>query len=371
MRGAGGLAGCGSALVSVLLVVVAVVVVPVLLAPVLRLPGQRRLGILHGSVLRAELLAELGRARGTYLHALAAGDAVFGVDLGAVGGGGEILVVEQLRAAQGVAGAHMAVADGKNVVSAVAVGDLVHVAVVLGALQQLHDFLVAHEPRAVVVGGIDGIVAHEDADLILQLAAALAAHTHALAADAVGHGKLALIFLPPVGQVLDVQRLALVRDRVLDRDHVETQTGAAGRHHMGDHLQRQLAHLIEEFRCLGVLLHDLLVEHEVFRVADDKDRQHILLVVVGVVPVILHDADVAHLFEQGSNLLLVPLHLFCQRLRRRGLAHAHLQQHPRHVVREDLVQHPVFRALFIHLHQTELRVHAVGEHLRDLHDQGS
>ena len=174
-----------------------------------------------------------------------------------------------------------------------------------------------------------------------------------------------------MGEVLNAEGLALMGDGVLHRDHVKAQARAARRHHMAQKFQRKLAHLVEEFRRFRKLLHKLGIEHKILRAAHDKDWQHILLVMVAVVPVVFHDADLDHLVQHGLGFIQTPAQLAGQHIGRRRLAHAHLERHARHIVAKDVIQHPVFRARLVHLDKAEFRVHAVSDHLGDLYDQGS
>lgn len=201
VRRAGGLAGRGACVVALDLAILAVVVVPVLPAPVECLVRQSDGGVFHRALTGAQLLTELCRACRACLDALAAGNAVFGRNARTVGGGGAVGVVEKLRAAQTEARADGAVADSEYLVRAVAVCYLVHVAVFLASLEQRNDLVVACFFH--VLAGLPKvlrIVAEKDADVILKLAAALAARNHRLAALAGCNGKLValLIALEPI-----------------------------------------------------------------------------------------------------------------------------------------------------------------------------
>ena len=94
--------------------------------------GQFLPGVLHRAVFGAQLLAQLNGTGGAELHAAATGNAVLLFHFGNVSRAAHVGGVEQLAGAQGVADVDIAVADGKNLVLAVNVGDLVHKAVVLG-----------------------------------------------------------------------------------------------------------------------------------------------------------------------------------------------------------------------------------------------
>ena len=99
VRRAGCLTGSGAALVAVFLVVVFIVHIPHVLTPVVII-GQRLLGIYNRAVFSAELLAELCGACRTYLNALAAGNALFLIDVRTVCGSGHVGSIEKLRGAQ-------------------------------------------------------------------------------------------------------------------------------------------------------------------------------------------------------------------------------------------------------------------------------
>src|SRR5690606_16080329 len=75
MRGTGRLARRGAGIITVDFVVVAVIRVPLVFAPDV-VVGEIVHGIFHlAAVCPAKLLPQPGRAGGTYLHALSAGDA--------------------------------------------------------------------------------------------------------------------------------------------------------------------------------------------------------------------------------------------------------------------------------------------------------
>ena len=144
VRGAGRLAGRGAGLMRLDAVIVAVVGRPLGVVPLGGI-GQllaRILGYLSAGLFAAELLAELGCTSRAHLNAATAGHALVLLDLGDIGRARQVGCVEQLRGAQGVAHVDVAVADGEDLVLAVDVGDLVHKAVVLGALEDLHRLII-------------------------------------------------------------------------------------------------------------------------------------------------------------------------------------------------------------------------------------
>ena len=370
VRRAGGLAGGGAGLVALLLVVVLIVRAPHVLAPVV-VVRQRLLRIRHRAGLGAQLLAELGGAGRADLGALAAGDALLGIDMGAVSGGGHIGRVEQLARSQREAGAERAVADGKDLILAVDVRDLVDIAVVLGALEDLHRLFIGDAAALAGLKAVVGKLADGNAQLVLQLAAALALNAHGIAAGAIADAEVALILFQPVGDVLHVDRLVRGRDGLLDRDDVHADTGASGRHHAGDLRQRQKRHALEKPRDLRVLFHLLKVHvHQLGR-AGHEDRQRPLLVVVGVLPVVLEQADHGHLVKELLDVDRVLARLFAH-LRRCGRdTHVHRERELRHLVGDDAGQAVILGRILVELRHAELDIHAVRDLFAQLQDQFS
>ena len=162
--------------------------------------------------------------------------------------------------------------------------------------------------------------------------------------------------------MLNVKRPALLRDGLFDGNDVEAQSGSAGRYHVRNALHGQVAHLIRKFADLfGNALKQLLVVYHVFAAADNENGDEILLVPVGVVPVVLNDADLRKLLEQLPDAAFLPADPFGKLGRSVGLAHLHLQHKLRHLVGEYLIEHPIFRAALVHLGLAESNVHAVGD----------
>ena len=197
MRGARGLAGGGAGVIAVYHIVVAVIGVPLIRTP-LGIVRQLVLRVLDVAVLGAELLAELRSTGGADLDALAAGDALFLIDVRDVSAAGHVGSIEELGGTQGVADAGRAVADGENLILAVDIGYLVNIALILGTLENLHGLVIGDEP-AVFLGlvAVKGSVADRDAPQILDVTRAFAAHALRAAAGADADSKL-IILLQPV-----------------------------------------------------------------------------------------------------------------------------------------------------------------------------
>ena len=291
--------------------------------------------------------------------------------MGAVSGGGHVRRVEQLARSQREAGAERAVADGKDLVLAVDIRDLVDVAVVLGALEDLHRLIIGD---LAALAGLETVVTKltdGDAHLILQLAAALALNAHGIAAGAVADAEVILILFQPVGDVLHIDRLVRGRNGLLDRDDVHADAGASGRHHAGDLRQRQERHALEKLCDLRVRLHLLEVHVHQLRRTGHEDRQRPLLVMVGVLPVVLEQADHGHLVKQLLDVDRILARLFAH-LRRGGRdTDLHRERKLRHLVGDDAGQAVILGRILVELRHAELDVHTVCDLLAKFQDQFS
>ena len=342
-------------------VLVAVILVPVILAP-LGVVRQLMVRILDGAFLRAELLTEADSTSRAGLYALAAGNALFRVALGHVGGCGQVRRVEQLAGAQRVADADGAVADAEDLVLTVDIRDLVDIAAVLGLLEDLHGLFIGDVAAVVRLAAVVGEVANADAPLAFHVAGALAADALLLAAGAHGHADVALVLLQPVGQVLDRQRLALGRDGLFDRDDVHADAGASGRHHLGDARQRQIRHALEEVCRLREHIRLLGIDHHDLGTAGNEHVQHpaflmVRVLAVEVLPVELDQTALADSLHRFFQIGSVELRVFLRKLLDRE---RHALFHRQGDV-EDIVRH-----LLIILHRRELQCGVDAQILRGI-----
>ena len=366
-----GLAGGGAGVVAVDAVVVAVVPVPVLFRPEV-VARQRVLGIgLRRAVLFAQLLAQLHGAGGAVFHAAAAGHAVFGVHVRHVGRAAHVRRVEELGGAQRVAHVHVAVADGKDLVLAVDVGDLVDKAVLLALLKDGQGLFLGDVAAALVgLHHVVGHVAHGNAPALLVVGAALVIGLAAAAAGAGACGVFALILFQPVGDVLNGDRLVLHADGLLHGDHVHADARAAGRDHLGDLLQGQPGHIVEEHAKLRVLLHQIRVHVGEFAAARHEHGHKILLLMGGVFPVVLQNTGPGHALELGFKLFFGNAGALCHLRQGSGDADAaEFQGDLGLLVRDHQGQRPVFRVGAFDLLQPQLLGNAVGNHFAQLCDR--
>ena len=245
------------------------------------------------------------------------------------------------------------------------------IAVVLGALEDLHRLIIGD---LAALAGLETVVTKltdGNAHLILQLAAALALNAHGIAAGAVADAELILVLFQPVGDVLDIDRLVCGRDGLLDRDDVHADAGTSGRHHAGDLRQRQKRHALEKLRDLRVRLHLLEVHvHQLGR-ARHEDRQRPLLVMVGVLPVVLEQADHGHLVKQLLHVDGILADLFADFGRCGRDTDLHRECKFRHLVGDDAGQAVILGRILVELGHAELHVHAVRDLFAQLQDQFS
>ena len=170
MSRAGGLAGSGARRHGIL-EILAIIGVPYVF-------GEDHVGHLlvfgrRGVFGRGQLLAELEGVARTGLDAHAAGDALGLVDLGDVVRADDVARAEHQTDAQTEAGAGAAVADSGALTGLFDVGDVVHEAVFLSALDDLKGFLAGDLAGAAGTDVMLGPLAHLDAHLLGQMAAAV------------------------------------------------------------------------------------------------------------------------------------------------------------------------------------------------------
>ena len=242
------------------------------------------------------------------------------------------------------------------------------IAVILGALKDAHSLFIGDVAPLACLCAVSCEGADCYAQLLLQLAAALAHKAHCIAAGAVADAELTLVLLEPVGDMFDADRLICCGDGLLDGDNVHADAVASGRYHGRDLRQRQKCHALEELCDLGMCLDLLEVHvHKLCRTGN-KDRQNVLAAAVGSIVVILQNA----LHRQGVHLLLnignaLP-HLRRDLLRSRGLAKIHRQRYVRLIVGDDARKAVVFGIGLGKLFKSELVRYAVGHFLAERND---
>ena len=369
MGRAGGLTGRSTGLIAV-----DPVFVPIILGPHVGTPGhlrgQRLFRIGHlASVLFTELLSQLYRSRRAGLHTFAAGHAVFFRHAGHIGGPGHVRRVEKLGSPQRVADIHIAVADGKNLVLAVNIGNLMDKPVLLRLTENLQGLLL-RDVTASLVGlyHIIGHVSHSHAPALGVVGAALVKGFAGTAAGTGTRSVLALVFVQPVGDMLDGDGLIVHLDSLLHRNHMHTDAGAARRHHEGYLFQRAAAHALKEPAQLGMLFQHFVVHVGKFRAARHKHGKHILFLVARILPVVLDHAVVGQLLQDLLHILPVfsaDAHHILQSL---WLALFHQKRHLRHLIGTHHGKTDVLRRLFVDLFQAQHHRRPVRDELRQFGD---
>ena len=344
VRGAGGLARGGAGGHDVL-VVLAVVRVP----GALRAQGLGELDVVRllCQVLgRAELLAELERVAGAGLHALAAGDTLGLVHLGDVVGADRVARAVHQAHAQAKAGAGAAVADGRALARLFNVDHVVHEAVFFRALNDLKRLLARDLPGAAGADVVLGALAHLDAHVLVEVAAAVADARARCAAGARGHGE-AVVLVQIVRNALKLVHAGDALERALDRDDAH-ETVAVGDH--GAHVRREVAGVLLEraadFRMRFQQV--LLVDHHL----EDAGREdlHVICVLAErLVARAAEDAVVHEVIEQGLHLLYGLADLLGQVGRGALPAQAGRDGDIRFLVGQDACHAVVFGCVFVDL----------------------
>ena len=289
--------------------------------------------------------------------------------MGAVGAAGHIGGVEKLGGTQAVAAAGGAVADAHDAVRAVQVGDLVDVALFLRPLNDLHG-LFPGDVMGVLAGLHQelGDVPQADAHIALDVAHALAPDPLGLAAGA-DHGAELVVLLQPVAQMLHAYRGGGAVDGLLHGDDVHADAGAAGGHQLGRQLQRLLGGQVEHGGHLGVGVGEGGMLHHVLAGAHHPLGNPILDVPVGVIPVLLDDADPQQMVDHLLGLGLG--HLVGLGQPGGGAAGAALLEADHEldlILGQQPVQNPEIHVVFLHA-AGELAGDVVGNHAGELQKQ--
>ena len=241
---------------------------------------------------------------------------------------------------------------------AVDVGDLVHIAVLLGGEKDVDDLVVGDVVALAGLDGVVGEVADADAPVLGVAAAAVAAGSLGEGARA-GARRVAVVLLEPVGEVLDVRGLVLVLDGLLDGDDVHPDAGTAGRDQLGHGLEREEGHALEEGADLGMLVELRLVHDSELSRAGHEHREYVLLGLGGVLPGVLDDALDGHRVEDRLEFLGGPARRLDELVHGHRLAPAHAPRDLGLLLGHDAGETPVVGVL-----ARDLVTHAVGDLLR-------
>ena len=366
MSRAGSLAGGSAGLMAVLAVVRYIVGIPLILAP-FQAGGQLLLRILDLTFFGAELLAELDSTGRADFDALAAGHAVVLVDMGAISGGGEVGGVEILAGAKGKADADIAVAKTEDLIRAVDVRDLVHIAVVLGALANLKHLFFRDVAALSGLNKVVSKITETDAAIILDLAGALAVKPTCVAAGAVTDGKMTVILFKPVGNMFDRSGFVFGGNRFFNRDYMHTDAVAAGRNQVRLAGERKEGHLVKAVGELGIFFN--LPENHVchFGNAGDKQLDIPLLFMIGVLIVILDNAVIGGISQKFNNSVFRLAGKLCDLSGGLGLAQTHFEHDLRNLIAgTGSIKNDVLRVCFGQPFDTEFIRETVRDHFAEI-----
>ena len=145
--------------------------------------------------------------------------------------------------------------------------------------------------------------------------------------------------------MLDGDGAILHLDGLLHRDDVHADARASGRHHGRRLREGPLRGLLEELRDGRVLL-DLARAHvEELGGAGHEHGQNPLLGAGGILPVVLEQADIAHLVEELLERLGVHPGGLDRVGQGVGATHLHLEEDVGHLIGRDLGKRPVLEGL--------------------------
>ena len=219
-----------------------------------------------------------------------------------------------------------------------------HKAVVLGLAQDVVNLVARHVMAAVGLDHVVGHIAHGDAPIGRVVGAALTHHATARAAAAGASGIFAIVFVEPMLDMLDRHRRARGIDSLLDRNDMHADAGTTGRHHRRGLGQRSLGRLLKELGIDRVLLELAHAHVEKLSGTRHQHGQHPLLGALGVFPVVLEQARVAHIVEHLLDIGIGHAGELDHLGQRIGTAHLHLAEHFGLLVSRGLGKRPVLVA---------------------------
>ena len=241
------------------------------------------------------------------------------------------------------------------------------VAVIRSALADLQNLFLGDAAALAGLYQVVGKIAEADAAVVLDFAGALTVQAAGIAAGTVANRELTIIFVQPVGDVLDGDRLVLGGDGALHRDDVHADAVSSGRDQMGLAFERQEGHFVEAIRQLGVFLH--LLEYHVGHLSNtgNEELDVPLFLVLGILPVVLHDAVIGGVRQQFNDAVLTLAGDLCNFSSGLGLAQAHFQHDLCDLIAGTCaIQNDVFRVFLCQSLDAELVRETVGDHFAEV-----
>ena len=170
-------------------------------------------------------------------------------------------------------------------------------------------------------------VANADAPAEIIVCHALADNLTGSTAGAAAHADVTLVFLQPVGQVLDVHGLIFHGNGFFHRDDMHSDACASGRYHLGNVGQGNERHTFKEGSHVRMLLKTgiasvrQLLHVEQLGGTGHEHGQNIsalrlfpgaAIVVVMIAVIVLQKSDIAHLIQQLLEFFFTLLRDFVQ-----------------------------------------------------------
>ena len=305
----------------------------------------------------AELLAQTQSVGGTDLDALGAGHALGLVHLGDEVGADGVAGTEHQAHAQAEAGAGAAVADRGAVTGLLDVGDVVHEAVLLGAVDDLQGLFPGDLAGTAGADVMLRALAHLHAHLLGQVAAAV---VDGGAGGAAGAGRDAegVILIEIVGQLLIVADAGDVLDGALHGDDAHQAVAVGQQRGHGGHTDAGV--LLKSAAHLGMGVQQLLVVDQHLHDAGGKDLHEVLVHTGLRVPGAAEDADPGQVLGDLLHLVHALSDLLGQVFGGAALAQAGRDGHVGLIVGQDAGQGVVLRGVLVDL------VHNTGQAADDM-----
>ena len=213
-----------------------------------------------------------------------------------------------MRSTQCITDIYITITDGKNLILTVNIRNLMYKTVFLALAEDFQCFLTRNVASS--LAGLHHIVRHiadSHAPAFRVICAAfIKCHTGA-AAGTWTCRIFSVIFIQPVGNMFHGDRLILGTDCLLHRDNMHADSGTTLRYHRSHFFQRQPRHTFEETSHLRMLLQHFCIHIAELCTPRHEHRQHILFLVLWILPVILQHAVERHLFQQFFQMSSVHL----------------------------------------------------------------
>ena len=316
--------------------------------------GKGSVLVFHfGTVFMAKFLSEFDRTRRTGFHAFSARHAFFLRYLRGIRASRKVGRVEQQRRSERVANFHVTVTDVENLIFSVDIRYLMNVSVLFRKLQYFQSPFFGYVMRSAGFHGIVRHIAELYAPIVYIVGTAIAEHGARSAARTDSRGDMSVVFVEPVRDMFEVNRLIFRTDCLFYGDNVHSYAVAARGHHLSDSRKRNKRHSFKERCNRGVLLYTVDGGIEKFRRAGYEKRNAVSLytrfvfefavMVVIVAVIVFENADIGHFFEKIAERdgFVVLVH-FEKLLESIEFTQLHFVRNVAHLGSENFFKSPIF-----------------------------